>query len=95
MINQDIYNICSILSDIVDNRSCLEVFAQDKTIVENLYRVVSNPDCLQINFSETLSVITLLLKFCVFENYMLPNLTHKKQGKIFNIQMNLWSHLKR
>lgn len=69
-----------VLSDIIDNRSCLELFAENKNILAFMFDIVSNPTCLTVNFNETLNLLILLLKFCVIENYNLPAIFVNKDG---------------
>lgn len=73
-----------MLSDIIDNRSCLEIFAENKNILGSLFEIVSNPGCGTVNFNETLNLLILLLKFCVIENYKLPAIYVDKDGIMIN-----------
>ena len=77
-------NSIIVLSDIIDNRSCLEIFAENKNILGILFEIVANPGCGTVNFNETLNLLILLLKFCVIENYKLPAIYVDKDGIMSN-----------
>ena len=73
------------ISDIIDNRSCLKIFIENKNILSALFNIVSNSECSSITFNETLSLLILVLKFCILENYMIPSMV---TNTIISININ-------
>lgn len=70
----------SVLSEIIDNRTCLEIFVENNNILVHIYNIVTNPECKSINFNECLNLLILILKFCVMEDYKLPKIATNSDG---------------
>jgi hypothetical protein len=85
-LKQEVDNCITVLSDIIDNRNCLEVAIENKTFLTTLFEIVSNKQVNNLNFVESLNLLILVNKFCWVENCHMPTIAQNKGNYEFNFE---------
>ena len=67
-----------MLSDIIDNRNCLEVAINNTEFLKTIFDIVSSKVVSKINFVQSLNLLILVNKFCWVENFHVPVLDKNK-----------------